>query len=296
MNKVVIIGTGFVGSSIAYALSLRNHVKQIILINREVEPSVGEMLDINHGFDALNGSSIIVGDYSMIHDADLIVVSAGRHRKPSETRTQLASENALIIQEIAINIKQHYTKGKVLVITNPVDVLTQRMHELYNSSDIVLMGSGTMLDSSRLRFALQEDQHSNYQDLLIGEHGDGIIPLAHSSGKQSRFISDQEFQSMMLEHIRGLGATIIRSKGKTHFGIATCVAYLVEMMESDTPTLTAISLPLKDVLGWDCALSVPVSISKNGIEPRVDLIQSSEMFELKKVANKVQKVLAEIRS
>jgi L-lactate dehydrogenase len=296
MNKVAIIGTGFVGSSIAYALSLRNQVKQIILINREVEPSVGEMLDINHGFHPLKESSILVGDYSMIHDADLIVVSAGRHRKPDETRTQLASENALIIQEIATNIKQHYTKGKVLVITNPVDVLTQKMHELFSSSDIVVIGSGTMLDSSRLRFALQEEQDTNHQELLIGEHGDGIIPLSHSFGRQSRFLNDHEFQSTMIEYIRGLGTTIIRSKGKTQFGIVTCVSYLVEMIESDIPILTAVSLPLKEVLGWDCALSVPVSISKNGIEQRVDLIQSSEIVELKKVANKVLKVLDEIRS
>jgi L-lactate dehydrogenase len=296
MNKVVIIGTGFVGSSIAYAMSLRNHVKQIILINREVEASVGEMLDINHGFDALEESPILVGDYSMIHDADLIVVSAGRHRKPGETRTQLARENALIIQEISMNIKKHYTKGKVLVITNPVDVLTQRMHELFNSSDVLVMGTGTILDSSRLRFALKEKQDSNHQELLIGEHGDGIIPLSQSFGKQSRFLYDHEFQSTLLEHIRGLGSTIIRSKGKTHFGIATCVSYLIEILESDIPTLTAVSLPLKEVLGLECALSVPVSISKNGIEQRVDLIQPSEMVELKKVANKMQKVLAEIRS
>jgi L-lactate dehydrogenase len=295
MNKIAIVGTGFVGSSIAYALSLKNRVKQIILINKEVETSIGEMLDINHGFEAITGSSILVGDYSMIHDADLIIVSAGRHRKPGETRTQLASDNALIIQEIAINIKQHYSKGKVLIITNPVDVLTQRMDELLGSRDIAVIGSGTLLDSSRLRVALKEEQHTNHQELLVGEHGDGVIPVTKSFDDQSRFLNDHEFQSTMLENIRRLGATIIRSKGKTHFGIATCVSYLVEMLDSDTPTLTAVSLPLKEALGWDCALSLPVSISKNGIEPRFDLIQSSEMDELKKVSKKVLKVLDEIR-
>jgi L-lactate dehydrogenase len=295
MNKIVIIGTGFVGSSIAYALSLRNLVKQIILINRDVESSVGEMLDINHGFDELKGSSILVGDYSMIHDADLIVVSAGRKRKPGETRTQLASENALIIREIAMNIKQYYTKGKVLVITNPVDLLTQLLEEMINLPNILVMGSGTMLDSSRLRYALKEELFTNHEELLIGEHGDGIIPLSQSFSRQSRFLNDHEFQSRILKSISGFGATIIRSKGKTHFGIATCVSYLVEMMESDIPTLIAVSLPLKGILGWDCSLSVPIYISKNVLKHRIDLIQSSEMVELNKVANKIREELDAIR-
>jgi L-lactate dehydrogenase len=296
MNKIVIIGTGFVGSSIAYALSLRNQVQQIILINREVEPSLGEMLDINHGFKSLGASTVIVGDYSMISDADLIIISAGRNRKPGETRLELANENALIIQDIASNIKPYYTKGKILLITNPVDVLTQWMSELMDLPNILVIGSGTLLDTSRLRYALQEEDKSNDQELLIGEHGDGIMPLAWSFDKNSKFMTDEHYQINLLQRVRGLGATIIQSKGKTQFGIATCVSYFVEALQSNQPKLMAVSLPLKDQLGLPCSLSVPVSVSHKGIELRTDLISSSEWIQLKEVATSLHKVLELIRS
>jgi L-lactate dehydrogenase len=295
MNKVVIIGTGFVGSSIAFALSLRNQVQQIILINREVEPSLGEMLDINHGFQSFGSSSVVVGDYSMITDADMIIISAGRNRKPGETRLELANENAMIIQEIASNIKPYYLNGKILLITNPVDVLTQWMSELMDSPNILVIGSGTLLDTSRLRYALQEEDKSNDLALLIGEHGDGIIPLAWSFDQQSKFMTDEHYQSNLLQRVRGLGATIIQSKGKTHFGIATCVSYFVEALQSNQPTIMAVSLTLKDQLGLPCSLSVPVSVSQNGIELRTELISSSEWVQLKEVATRLHKVLELIR-
>jgi L-lactate dehydrogenase len=296
MNKVVIIGTGFVGSSIAFALSLRNQVQEIILINREVEPSLGEMLDINHGFKSFGSSSVVVGDYSMITDADLIIISAGRNRKPGETRLELANENAMIMQDIASNIKQYYTKGKILLITNPVDVLTQWLSELIDSPNILVIGSGTLLDTSRLRYALQEEDKSIDQALLIGEHGDGIIPLAWSFDKQSKFMTDALYQSNLLQRVRGLGATIIQSKGKTHFGIATCVSYFVEALQSKHPKIMAVSIPLKDQLGLPCSLSIPVSVCQNGIDLRTDLISSSEWVQLKEVATRLHNVLELIRT
>ena len=296
MNKVVIIGTGFVGSTIAYAISLRNQVNNVVLINRDIEPSIGEMLDINHGFESINQSLITVGDYSMISDAELIIISAGRNRKPGETRSQLAVENALIMREITEQIKQHYSKGKILVITNPVDVLTQLVDDLIGSPDIEVIGSGTLLDTSRLRYALSNEQASNQNELLIGEHGDGIVPLTSSFDSNGRFITDLDHQARVMDVIRGLGAQIISSKGKTHFGIATCVSFFIDALQAKESVLTAMSIPLRGQLGISCALSVPVAISQGGIELRLDLIQPLEVSALQQIAIRLQKVLEEIRS
>ena len=295
MNKVVVIGTGFVGSSIAYAINLRNQANEVVLINRELELSIGEMWDINHGYEALGHSRIVTGDYSMISDADLIIISAGRNRKPGETRIQLAFENAQIIKAIGAQIKQQYVKGTIVVVTNPVDVCTQLLEEVIDSPDIQIMGSGTLLDTSRLRYALRESYRDESRALLIGEHGDGIIPLFQSFHPQERFISDKSFQEEVMTYVRGMGSKIIANKGKTHFGIATSISYLIELMSSDEPVLTVLSIPLKGKLGIQSSISVPVMVSQNRIELYLEIISSSELDELLQVSRKLEQVLNEIR-
>lgn len=296
MNKIVVIGTGFVGSSIAYAITLRNQANEVVLINREVELSTGEMWDINHGYDLIGHSRIVTGDYSMIADADLIIIGAGRNRKPGETRIQLAHENAQIIQVIGAQIKQHYAKGTIVVVTNPVDVCTQLLEEVIDSPDIQIMGSGTLLDTSRLRYALRESTGNESRALLIGEHGEGTIPLSQSFHPQERFLNDATFQQEMMTYVRGLGANIIQFKGKTHFGIATCISYLIEILSSSEPVLSAVSIPLNGQAGIRCSVSVPMMISQQGIEPRLDLISSSEKEELQIISKKLEQVLKNIRS
>ena len=294
MNKVVIIGTGFVGSSIAYALSLRNNVQSIYLINREQEMSAGERDDINHGFNISSHPVLKGGDYSDVVDADYIIISAGRNRKPGESRNQLLTDNSVILKSIISQLKLFYSTGKIIIVTNPVDILTQKVHEWMGLEWGQVIGTGTLLDTSRLRFKLSMcDLYSNAEELLIGEHGEGLIAVEQSFHPKSNFFQDMQFKQTIMEEINGLGASIIRNKGKTHFGIATAVSFLLEQLESETKVTLPISLPLVGQFDQHgCSLSLPYFVSKDGITLNSDiLISKSELIEFAEVKAKLDQFL-----
>ena len=148
-RKVAIIGAGFVGSSIAYALALRDIAREIVLIDKAREKAIGEAWDIRHGLPIMGTADLYAGDYSDCRDCDLIIITAGRNRRQGESRMDLACENVEIMRSVINSIKEYYTRGVLLIISNPVDILTHKASEWMNLPNGMVFGSGCILDTSR---------------------------------------------------------------------------------------------------------------------------------------------------
>lgn len=282
-RKVAIVGAGFVGSSIAYALALRDIAREIVLIDIDKEKCEGEALDIRHGLPSMGTADLYAGDYSGCSDCDLIIVTAGRNRKPSESRLDMTSDNASIIKNVIDSIRPYYTRGCVLIISNPVDILTYKATEWMDVSDGVVFGTGCLLDSSRLIRTV-----ADYLDLntgvvsgyVIGEHGDGQVPVWSKMTVGGIPIEEycldvglpwnQDVRDRLEADTKNMGAKIIHAKGKTHYGIATCVCHIADAIINQRPTIASVSSVLQGEHGVrNVALSVPSVIGPAGVQQRI---------------------------
>jgi len=224
-RKVVIVGAGYVGSSIAYALALRDIAREIVLIDINNEKSMGEAQDIRHGLPSMGTADLYAGDYSDCADSDLIVITAGRSRKPGETRLDLAAENTKIIKNVIESIKQYYTRGCILIISNPVDILTQKVSEWMEIPNGMVFGSGCLLDTSRFVRVIADYLNLStgvINGYLVGEHGEhqvpvwsrvtvGGIPIAEYC--EQTFIEwNAEVRDRIAQDTRKMGAEIIKGE------------------------------------------------------------------------------------
>lgn len=282
-RKVAIIGTGFVGSSIAYALALRDIAREIVLIDISREKAEGEAWDIRHGLPTLGTADLYAGDYSDCMDCDLIIITAGRNRRPGENRLDLASENADTLRTVIRSIKKYYTRGVILLISNPVDILTYKASEWMGLPNGTVFGSGCILDTSRFvrciadYIGLSTGVVNGY---LVGEHGDrqvpiwsrvtvGGIPIGEYCSEMS-IQWDEKVRSMIAEKTRRMGSEIIKAKGRTHYGIATCVCHLADAVLNQRPTIAPVSSPLMGEHGVrGVSLSVPSVVGPAGVQQRI---------------------------
>jgi L-lactate dehydrogenase len=282
-RKVAIVGTGYVGSSIAYALALRDIAREIVLIDVNKEKAEGEAQDIRHGISSMGTSDLYAGDYSDCRDCDLIVITAGRNRRPGETRLDMAEENVRIMKSVIDSLKEYYTKGVILLISNPVDILTQKVSEWMELPNGMVLGSGCILDTSRFI-----RQVADYLEIstgvvsgyVVGEHGDrqvpvwsrvaiGAIPIDEYCQTLDIPWNDQ-IKNEIAEKTKAMGAEIILAKGRTHYGIATCVCYLADAILNHRPTIASVCSTLMGEHGVrDVALSVPSVIGAAGVQMRI---------------------------
>lgn len=282
-RKVAIIGAGFVGSSIAYALALRDIAREIVLIDKAREKAIGEAWDIRHGLPIMGTADLYAGDYSDCRDCDLIIITAGRNRRQGESRMDLASENVETMRSVIDSIKEYYTRGVILIISNPVDILTQKASEWMELPNGMVFGSGCILDTSRFvrsiadYIGLSTGVVGGY---LVGEHGDnqvplwsrvtvGGLPIAEYCNELSVHW-DKGVQDMIAEKTKQMGAEIIRAKGKTHYGIATCVCHLADAVLNQRATITSVTSPLLGEHGVrGVSLSVPSVVGPAGVQQRI---------------------------
>lgn len=282
-KKVAIIGAGYVGSTIAYALALRDIAKEIVLIDVNVEKINGEAQDIRHGLPGMGTADLYAGSYSGCEDCDLIIIAAGRGRKSGETRIDLTNENVKIMQSVVSSMKQYYTRGVILVISNPVDILTFKVTEWMELPDGMVFGSGCILDSSRFvrtvadYIGLGTGVINGY---VVGEHGDaqvpvwshvtvGGIPIAEYCDNMG-IRWDEEVKKEIACKTKVMGAEIIASKGRTHYGIATCVCQLADAIINQRPTIASVCSVLQGEHGCrGVALSVPSLVGPSGVQQRI---------------------------
>lgn len=282
-RKVAIIGAGYVGSSIAYALALRDVAREIVMIDINHEKTDGEAKDIRHGLPAMGTADLYAGDYVDCADCDLIIITAGRGRKPGESRLDLANENVRIMKSVVDSIQKYYTRGVILIISNPVDVLTFKATEWMELPDGMVFGSGCILDSSRFVRSV-----ADYVELstgvingyVVGEHGDGQVPVwSHVTVggipidefcSESKIAWNDEVKAQIAQQTRVMGSEIIKTKNRTHYGIATCVCQIADSIINMRPTIASVSSVLQGEHGCrGVALSVPSVIGPSGVQQRI---------------------------
>lgn len=309
-SKIAIIGTGFVGASTAFALSLNQYANEMVLIDVFRDKAAGEAMDINHGLSFLGQMSVYDGDYSDCADCDAIIITAGANRKPGETRIDLAKKNLAIAKEIIDNVIKYYTRGVILVVANPVDILTYKIQKWSGLPEGRVFGTGTVLDSSRFRYLLSEKfdvDVRNVHGYIIGEHGDSQLPLwsaTHIAGKNIREyfedpvygITDEE-KAAIVENVKKAGAEIIKRKGATYYAIAVAVNTIVESLLKNQNTIRTVSSLIKGNYGIeDVALSLPAIVNSKGVKSIIDLkLTQDEETALRYSAEQLKAILAEVK-
>lgn len=282
-RKVAIIGAGYVGSSIAYALAIRDIAREIVLIDINKEKTDGEAKDIRHGLPSMGTADLYAGDYPDCADCDLIIVTAGRNRKPGESRLDLTNDNVRIMKSVVDSIKKYYTRGIILIISNPVDILTYKVTEWMNLPDGMVFGSGCILDSSRFVRTISDYVGVStgvINGYVVGEHGDGQVPVWSHVTVGGIPIAEycenlglewnEQVKADIAKKTKVMGAEIISAKGRTHYGIATCVCQIADAILNMRPTIVSVSSVLMGEHGCrDVALSVPSVVGPSGVQQRI---------------------------
>ena len=279
-RKVAIVGAGYVGSSIAYALALRDVAREIVLIDINQDKTDGEAKDIRHGMPAMGTADLYAGDYPDCADCDMIIITAGRGRKPGESRLDLTNDNVGIMRSVIDSIRQYYTRGVILIISNPVDILTYKAAEWMNLPNGMVFGSGCILDSSRFVRSIAdyiELSTGVINGYVVGEHGDGQVPIwsrvtvggipIDEFCADSKIAWNEEIKSRITQQTKEMGSQIIAAKGRTHYGIATCVCQLADAVINQRPTISCVSSVLLGEYGCrGVALSVPSVVGPSGVQ------------------------------
>jgi len=279
-SKLVIIGMGRVGTTFAYALSLRRIVNEIVLVDVDAKRAEGEAMDLRHGLPLIGPMDIRCGGFEDLAGADIIVITAGASQAPGETRLELLGRNAAIVESIGQSILHEGGSPILIVATNPVDVLTQRLIEQTGFPHSRVMGSGTVLDSSRLRQTLSEELRVDVRGVhahIIGEHGDtelavwsranvSGIPLADfCAGRGIAY--DEAFRHRVQEGVRRAAYEIIARKGSTAYAVGVALCRIVEAIVRDEQSVLTVSTAAGGFYGLpEVSLSLPCVIGEDGIE------------------------------
>jgi len=299
-KKVVIIGCGNVGMSYAYALlNQRTYVNELALIDLNKERVEGEVMDLNHCL-AFSPSKmkIKVGEYSDCHDASLIVLAAGVNQKEGETRLDLLKKNASIFKSIIDEVMANKFDGVFLIATNPVDIMTYLTQKYSGLPKERIIGSGTTLDTARLRYLVASQigvSPSNVHGYVIGEHGDSeFIPWSNVNiALQSinDFISKDK-QVEIEEEVKDAAYKIIKAKGATYYGIGMCLVRITNAILGDENTVMVVSTYDKTN---DIYIGLPSIINKNGADKKIQFnLNEEETVKLNNSVNIIKQAILEL--
>ncbi len=289
-TKVAVIGTGFVGSSFAYSLMIHGTVSEIVLIYIDMKRAEGEAMDLNHGVSFVRPVRVWAGDYQDCQDADIVIITAGLAQKPGESRLNLVAKNVEIFKQIVPRIEENNRTGILLVATNPVDLMTYATLKLSGFPSSRVIGSGTILDTSRLRYVLGRHlkvDPRNVHAYIIGEHGDRELPawslasVAGSKLKEYSKANGQELDDLslnkMFERVKNAAYKIIELKGRTYYAIGLGLTRIVESIIRDENAILTVSSLLHDYYGVDdICLSVPTIVNRNGVREALKLPLTDE--------------------
>ncbi|WP_078379709.1 L-lactate dehydrogenase [Sutcliffiella halmapala] len=285
ISRVALIGTGFVGSSYAFALLNQGVTEELVLIDLNKEKSEGDAMDLNHGIAfAPTPTKVWYGDYQDCDKADLVVICAGANQKPGETRLDLVEKNTKIFKSIVDQVMANGFDGIFLVATNPVDILTYATWKFSGLPKERVIGSGTILDTARFRYLLgdyfQIDAR-NVHAYIIGEHGDTELPVWSQADIGGKKILDlmaekEEYQEEDLENlfvnVRDAAYHIIERKGATYYGIAMGLVRLTKAILRNENSILTVSAYLDGEYGSDdIYIGVPAIVNRNGIREIVEI-------------------------
>ena len=299
-SRVVIIGTGAVGTTTAYTLILRERVSELVLIDANKEKALGEALDMNHGLPFTGGVKLWAGDYSDCAQADIIIIAAGASQRSGETRIDLLKRNADIFDQIIKNIVKYNNHGIILVATNPVDILTYVSLKKSGFPSNRVIGSGTLLDSARFRYLIGQSKEINPRSIhahIIGEHGDSELPLwslANVAGIGLEFTEEE--QEEIFNSTKNAAYEIINAKGATFYAIALALDRIVVSILKDEGSVLNVSTLLTNYNGVsDVYLGVPSIVDRNGVRKVLDLeLNDEELSQFQKSAEKLKSAIAQL--
>jgi len=291
--KIALVGIGNVGAAFAFALSLKRLAGELVLVDANAAKAEGEAMDIMHGLPLTGPMDIRAGGYDQCAGADIVVISAGVNQKPGQSRLDLLKANADIMGGVAEQVMTHAPGAIFLVATNPVDVLTLKVLKQTGLPPARVIGSGTVLDSSRLRSLLSDYLAVDVRGIhahIIGEHGDSElavwsranvsgIPLAEFCEIRSKPY-DEDFRRTTLEKVRRAAYEIISRKGATAYGVSVALCRIVEAILKDEKSVLTVSTPVQGLHGLpDVCLSLPCVVGAGGVELVLESMLSEEEHE-----------------
>lgn len=288
--KIGFVGAGRVGSLSAYACLMNMDLDEIALVDVFEDLAVGEAIDLSHAGAVIGKYPKIVGgsDYSLLRGSELVVVTAGFARKPGMTRLDLATKNVEVIRDVTKNIVKHSEDSKILVVTNPMDLMTYVAWKESGKRREEVFGMGSLLDSSRLMHRLRMSGVSAKRAWILGEHGDSMF-IAES-------LADVKANWEEIEKdVRQIAAEVIRRKGATVYGPGTAVFRMVKAVVEDIGEIIPTSVVLKGEYGIsDVALGVPAKLNRNGAEVLELKLDEKDLEKLRNSANVLKKWLKDI--
>ena len=308
-RKAAIVGCGFVGSASAFALMQSGLFSEMVLIDADRNKAVGEALDISHGLPFAKPVQIYDGDYDDISDAAVIIVTAGAGQKPGETRLDLVKKNVGIFRSIIPEIAKRNKDAILLIVANPVDILTYTAVKLSGYPENRVFGSGTVLDSARLKYLLGEHLNVDSRSVhafIIGEHGDSEIAAwssANVSGipinnfcEMRGHFNHEKAMKEIAEGVKNSAYEIIEKKKATYYGIAMSVKRICEAIVRDEKSILPVSSIQHGNHGIDgVALSMPAIVGKDGVETTVPIeLDENEEAALRKSAETLKAVIDDL--
>ena len=308
-RKIAIIGSGFVGSASAFALMQSGLFSELVLVNRNQTRAQGEALDISHGLPFAKPMKIYAGDYDDITDAAVIVVTAGVGQKPGESRLDLVRNNIGVLRSVIPEIVRRDCGGILLIVTNPVDILTYAAVKLSGFSENRVFGTGTVLDSARLKYLVGEHLNVDSRSVhsfIIGEHGDSEIaawssanvsgvPLRRFCEMRGHYALEADMRQIA-EEVKNSAYEIIAKKEATYYGVAMVVKRVCEAIVRDEKSVFPVSCVQHGAYGIeDVALSLPAIVGRNGVETLVPIaLNEDEQNALRASAHTLKSVLRQV--
>lgn len=296
-SKIAIIGTGLVGSTTAYALILKSIIAEIILIDINENRCQGEFLDLSDSLFFGQTSLIRIGKAQDASNADIIIIAAGMPQNKNQSRTDLYDINLTIIKSILKTIQPIHHNAILIVVTNPLDALTFYIQQNVSLPQKQIFGTGTFLDTQRLRgilakkYAIAEQSVHAY---ILGEHGDSQFAVwssAQIAGTPITQLTDTKISELeeMTKEIRNKAYEIISCKGSTYYGIASCVAIICKAIIFNQKIVMPLSTYIKE---FNTCLSVPVVVGENGIEKiMIPSLNKHEQQQLEYSAKQIKKLI-----
>ena len=313
MNKISIIGTGSVGSTIAYTLTVMGIASDIVMIDINNEKALGEALDIRQGTPFCNSCSVYAGDYRDAENSDIVILTSGIARKPGQTRLELAQTNVDITKSIIPEITKHAPNATYIIVSNPVDILTYTFCKLSGIPENKIVGSGTILDTARLRARLSEYYNisqANVHAYVLGEHGDSsFIPWSVANISNVPIKDCQQFStetaglinpplnlSDVEQYVRKSGGRVIARKGATFYAVSVSVCHICKCLLGGMDTTITVSTMMHGEYGIDdVCLSTLNLIGNNCVRGKVNIsLTDEEVVKLRNSADTLKQVIGSL--
>lgn len=308
-SKVAIVGAGNVGSTFAFTLMISGVTREIALVDRNVDRAKGEWMDLSHGASFVPPSKIYPAGFDGCSGAEIVVITAGAKQKPGESRIDLVQKNVDIFRDIIPKITKYAKDAILLVVTNPMDVLTYITLKISGFAPNKVLGSGTVLDSSRFRYLLSEHCHvdpRNVHAYIIGEHGDTELPVWSGANIGGMPIAEycpicehcdykKELDSIF-EEVKMAAYKIIEAKGATYYAIALALVRIVEAILRDENSVLPISTLINDYYEInDICLSIPSVVNRQGVKKFLKIkLNQLEEKQLKHSAETLKEIIKKI--